>query len=402
MEASSSSSTSGKAWFLPGTGSSGGDPLTASHHARRLSWLSPKVMVVLDESDVVDCALPDGGPPESRDDALSLSGEQECCSGTSTTSAVVQATASSSENRQRSNSGSSTGSRTSPWTGLRHYRSGSFRRRRTTGPSDGSNNDENPPTPLPEPTTEAYPVDSGLVTASQCLSQSPHLAETGEAMPVGHLRPEYIYVKVFKKSPTSPIGIVLRPRRDTGAVVVARIKRDGALVRSLLQPGDQILAINGVSCIQASAPRVAKLIRNARKAVSIVVWNKGGDPNLVSCTVQKPAQESKVGVCIRNDHGAVRVSRVHPEGLFAGSLLLPGHRCIQINGIRCDGLRSKDAASMISYCHEFVTIVSRPKQECAIVLSCEVKKAWWSSLGASFAFPAGALRAVVASQTCHV
>jgi predicted metalloprotease with PDZ domain len=234
------------------------------------------------------------------------------------------------------------------------------------------------------------------------LSLPPHLVETGESMPVGHLRPEFIYVKVLKESPASKLGISLRHRADH--VFISRVQTGGILGRgdskALVRPGDRVLAINGVSCIRFTAAKVAKLIRNAKSAVSLVVWNKDGDPNLVSCTVQKHQLDSKVGVCIKNDHGAVRVSRVHPDGLFAGSLLLPGHRCIQINGIRTDGFRSRDAASMISLCTDFVTIVSRPRQESAMVLSCEVQSDWWKSV-CSRIVPARAVRAV-ASQSMHV
>jgi hypothetical protein len=264
-----------------------------------------------------------------------------------------------------------------------------------------------------EASTEAVPVGGwfGGITSTP-LSLSPHLVETGESMPVGHLRPEFIFVRVLKETPTSPLGISLRQRMDH--VCITRVKKGGLLwrdgssgtsgsssSRALVRPGDRVLAINGVSCIRSSAAKVAKLVRNAKSEVSIVLWNKDGDPNLVSCTVQKPRMDSKVGVCIKNDHGAVRVSRVRPDGLFAGSLLLPGHRCIQINGVRTDGFQSKDAASMISLCNDFVTIVSRPRQECAMVLSCEVHASdWFRNMCGRIT----AVRAVtaVASHSLHV
>jgi hypothetical protein len=239
-------------------------------------------------------------------------------------------------------------------------------------------------------------------------SLSPHLVETGEAMPVGHLRPEFIFVRVLRDTPASPLGVTLRHRADH--VCVTRVRKGGLLWRDgsgggrpFVRPGDRVLAVNGVSCIRSSAAKVAKLVRNAKAEVSLVLWNKDGDPNLVSCTVQKPSSDSKVGVCVKNDHGAVRVSRVRPDGLFAGSLLLPGHRCIQINGVRTDGFRSRDAASMISLCSDYVTIVSRPRQECAMVLSCEVRgntADWLRSVCGRMA-PVRAFTAV-ASQALHV
>jgi PDZ domain len=246
----------------------------------------------------------------------------------------------------------------------------------------------------------AYPVGVLVNPSSAPMSLSPHLVETCESMPIGHLRPEFIYVKVCKATPSSPLGITLR--RGADYVRVTRVKNDGLLGRDgrpLVRPGDRILAVNGVSCVRFSTVKVAKLIRNARSTVSLVVWNRDGDPNLVSCTVQKPSLDRKVGVCIKNDHGAVRVSRVHPDGLFAGSLLLPGHRCVKINGIRIDGLKSKDAAAMISLCNDFVTIESRPKQECAMVLSCEVHSDWWKSLYSSLSVRTFS---VVTAHSLHV
>lgn len=236
------------------------------------------------------------------------------------------------------------------------------------------------------PQTEAYPVHGGR---DRSWSDPVCQVETGLAAPLGYSRPEYLCVKLSKPSPGSSLGFHMQ-NRDSG-VFITRIDRNGLLGNLTLREGDQILAINGVSCVEAKAQFVAKLIQKAERNISIVALNPQGDPSLVSSCVKKPYPDSRVGLCLKNDRGAIRISRIHGHSLFIGSLLMPGHRCIEINGRRCENMRSIVAAELLGQSSSVVEIISSPPVATAMVLSCETHRRWFRSVAAAALFGAGIL-----------
>jgi hypothetical protein len=203
-----------------------------------------------------------------------------------------------------------------------------------------------------------------------------HIA-TADAQPVGYSRPEFIFAKVIKPSIDSSCGLFLKCIE--GRVVITRISEKGLFSKANLRPGDRVISVNGVSCLTAGSKKVASLIGAAPTFCSIAVHNRHGDPRLVSTSIPKPKPTTKVGVTLKNYRGAIHVGRVGTNGLFAGSLLTPGHRCITINDVNCSLLRATDAAQVISNATDIVTIVSEPRQEWAMVLSsCEETRGhWW-------------------------
>lgn len=235
--------------------------------------------------------------------------------------------------------------------------------------------------------TEAYPVHSW---ENNVALQANH-ASMCEARSPSRTRPEFLYAKVLKPTRETTVGVFLKNRQD--GVYISRLSPSGLMARSNLQPGDRVLAINGVSCICSTAHKVAELIKKAEHSVSIMVYNKHGDPNLVSSCIEKPNPNTRVGVALRKSRGALVISQVHTDGLFVESLLVPGHRCIEINGVRCDILPPADAANHIGQSAQYVTIISRPPQEFAMVLasSCENHRGWWKNTAIAFGLAAGAL-----------
>lgn len=238
---------------------------------------------------------------------------------------------------------------------------------------------------------------SSAYIADTTVESSAALATDGQG---GHmqLRPEYIFVKISKNQNVESLGLFLRKYRYGdgigyggvcgSGVYISKIQPTSPLAKTPLRAGDQILSINGVSCCttprEGTGPKhsssrkirvqdVVNLIKRAPKGMlSIVVRNAKGDPNLVSSTVQKPKDTAKVGLALRNKQGSVVISRVHSDGLFGGSLLVEGHRCIQVNRTRCDTalIRSIDAANLIAEASDFVTVISRPRDaHSAMVLS---------------------------------
>lgn len=218
----------------------------------------------------------------------------------------------------------------------------------------------------------------------------------------GMSRPFLIYIQVIKESPKSAVGISFTTKRirsgdDTKCLVVVNKVLDAGLFgRSsgfCLQSGDEVLSVCNRSAIGLKAAQVANLLKSAPDTISLTVRNPSGDPRIVLSSVQKPSATSMVGVALINKcHGhALYVSRVDGEGLFAGSLLMPGHQCMMINGVSCRNIPSDEAVKIIHAAPNpeitdpelaklHVRILSRltSKQSCyATVLSSDEDKRQW-------------------------
>jgi predicted metalloprotease with PDZ domain len=239
-----------------------------------------------------------------------------------------------------------------------------------SGSSTANANDEDVPTAyaeLSEPLLQSP-------EASLMHNYTLHIA-TADAQPVGYNRPEFIFAKVIKPSIHASCGLFLKCSK--GTVIISRISEKGLFSKSNLRPGDRVISVNGISC--RTAVKFAALIHAAPTFVAIVLHNREGDPRLVSTSIPKPTRGTKVGVSLKNYRGAIHVGRVDTSGLFAESLLTPGQRCITINDVNCSLLRATDAANVVANAEDIVTIVSEPRQEWAMVLSCgnEQQKSWW-------------------------
>lgn len=252
------------------------------------------------------------------------------------------------------------------------------------------------------PSVQAYPINChprercDSADTSYVLTSAPYASDTIKAVPVDYMRPEFIYVSVIKQSTTTKVGLGLKRRtvsNHSGSdddkesnhdhlseVYITRIDPNGLFGKTPIERGDVIIAVNGIACHHAKKlSDITSCIdqSTADGTVSILVRNgKGGQPNTVSSTVQKPTIASKVGFAMKDDRGAIIVTRVSAGGLFAGSLLMPGHRVIEINNVNCEsasGIGPMETVTIVQSSADYVTVVSRPtyKQSVAMVLSSE-------------------------------
>lgn len=220
---------------------------------------------------------------------------------------------------------------------------------------------------------EAIAVND-VVTSGSFLESS-YNTETGEAISLDYSRPEFLFCRVNKASPDSRLGFRMKAGKR-GSVYISHISPGSPLGRVNLKPGDRVLSINGKSVVKSSIQKAKALVDKAESDVALVVHNEGGDPSLVSSSVQKPTTQKRVGICLRNNRGAVYVSRLNDDGLFVGSLLTADQRCIQVNGTSCEALHSMGVADLIAQSKDFVTIVSRPKKDVAMVLGSHQETRW--------------------------
>ena len=230
--------------------------------------------------------------------------------------------------------------------------------------------------------SEARPIHPIAQASCELYHETDHL---------GFTRPEYLFAKAFKASPDASMGLFLVMRNK--ALTISRIKADGPFAKSNLRAGDRVVSINGVSCLRVRSTRIAaKLIKAAKSTVSITVRNKGGNPNIVSSCVQKPNPDCRVGITFQRKRGALQLSRVDTDGLLGNSLIVPGHKCLMINGHVTLNATSYDGANIIRDAPDYVTIVSRPDEATAMVLASE-KMLWRLRAAVGVGLAAGALGA---------
>jgi hypothetical protein len=242
------------------------------------------------------------------------------------------------------------------------------------------------------PTATASALTESLIPGSQTRDRSYtfHL-ETG----VAYSRAEFLFARIRKSSPSEKVGLRFKPVGNNSGVVISWIDPNGLFAKSNLCVGDRVLSVNGKAMLLAKATKVAQAVAMAPRWVDIIVRHKGGDPHIVSTSIQRSSGISKFGVALKTKRGALVVSRINGGGVFAQSLLQPGHRCLSINDLPCDGgWQLKEAAKWISMSREFCTIVSRPQAESAVVLACEAQRTLWTTLALGFGVLAGAASAV--------
>ena len=199
-------------------------------------------------------------------------------------------------------------------------------------------------------------------------------------------RPEYVFVQVKKPHPDATVGLSFRSRlvKDelSGKVslrtFVCKIADKGLfenLSLHYLREGDEVISVNNMSTLKMDATEIAALLKDCKTCVSITARNANGDPRTVASTVQKTNGEGPIGLHIRSNFAGSRlkIHDVNRFSLFSNTLLVAGHRCLEINGHSCDGMSATDAADCLRNSKsDLLTIVSRApmKQTPRAVVLC--------------------------------
>ena len=219
--------------------------------------------------------------------------------------------------------------------------------------------------------------DDSVVEAHATLAQQLDLYSTSitpsqsnhDTHAITYGRPEFIYCQVLKPDADASVGITLESHQAIGAgnphTFVSKIANDGLLGElssHYVRPGDVVLSVNGKSTMGMDATEIAALLRSSRDKVSVTVRNPRGDPRTVASTVQRPVNSSRIGVSVLSDRSGtyIQVKDVHADSLFADSLLVTGHRCLEINGRSCKGMAAAGAVECLrqNRANRMITIVS--------------------------------------------
>jgi len=201
-----------------------------------------------------------------------------------------------------------------------------------------------------------------------------------------YARPEYVHAQVIKPTHSASVGIAFRSRviRDkaTGKsflrTFISSIADDGlfgCLSSHYLRSGDEVISVNNMSTLKMDATKIAALLKDCRGTISITARNDNGDPRTVASTVQKPSQNGRIGLSVRSNTAGtkLKIHNVNDDSIFANSLLVAGHRCLEINGHACKSMLATEAAECLRNSKsDLITIVSRApvKQQPRAVVLC--------------------------------
>jgi C-terminal processing protease CtpA/Prc len=153
-------------------------------------------------------------------------------------------------------------------------------------------------------------------------------------------------------------------------LTVSSILPEGLFSQSPFQAGDRLISINNLGCQNMKASVAVQLMRSITGTLTVVVENCKGDPQLVETMVSKLDQDSKTGLTvISNRYSQASVYDIKPSGIFANSLLNRRDLILSINGISCQHLNSREAASIVSQAEKSVTVIAKRRSESAVVMA---------------------------------
>ena len=146
-----------------------------------------------------------------------------------------------------------------------------------------------------------------------------------------------LYVaSVYKETKTTKVGIGLKDRE--GMVILSSISDDSMFVNTPISVGQQLVAINGTSCIGLMKNQAIVLFKELE---GLTVMTK--DVGIISAKVSKPTADTKVGIGLRSIDNCIVISSVSDDSLFAGTPIKPGLRVLQVNKTDMYGLTRTQA-----------------------------------------------------------
>lgn len=213
------------------------------------------------------------------------------------------------------------------------------------------------------------------LASKQIVEVSEAFVVSDEAAPLLHLNPikrrraAFLSATVFKTSQDEKLG--LKFSRMGGKMKITSVKTDGLMAKAPFKAGDILVSVNNKNCKDLSLSKLQTLLKSITGTLTIVVENKFGDSKLVESMVVKPSQDSKtgMGVASSRDSRYTHIASVHPQRLFAESLLNRKDYILSINGISCDYLNSATVADIVCRAAKCVTVVAERRLENGIVVA---------------------------------
>ncbi|KAL3904363.1 MAG: hypothetical protein SGILL_010100 [Bacillariaceae sp.] len=182
------------------------------------------------------------------------------------------------------------------------------------------------------------------------------------------IQPRFVFVQCNKPSIDTPLGISFIS--TPGQLQISSISGTGVLWASPLRKGFDVLALDGQVVTKWSTTQAAQHIRQRPSTVSIMARNPNGRCSYVVAQVTKPTPRSKIGMSFKNfEDGRLKVGRIFPHSLFAGSILNEDNEILNINGVPAYGLTASEAVAIVEHATDTVTLLAKTDPASAIVLA---------------------------------
>ena len=180
--------------------------------------------------------------------------------------------------------------------------------------------------------------------------------------------PKVVHINAYKKSGNEDTGLCLI--ESNGSSLVAEVSKSG-LFSTKLTEGAVVLAINGKP---VRNPRhFMRLFRDAESKVTImasedppipgcsfVVIRKEKDtlPDLELLKAHPNDTSDTLGMSFEMINGLVRITDIHPNGVFATSRIAPGDICLMVDGVPATTLHS--AVRSLAFARGAVSLLTFP------------------------------------------
>ena len=203
---------------------------------------------------------------------------------------------------------------------------------------------EPPPETAPEPPQETAPeppqAESGPEVITPTKIKSLIVGDLVESEP----NRTTVVGTTNKVSKEEKVGIRFASKSTGGPVVIHSITKGGAFDGSELKAGYEVVSINGTSMAGKSHTDAVSMIK---ETVGEVTVTTSAPANLVTATVVKETQNTRMGIGIERLGSTFTVQTITEGGLFAKTDLKVGNEIISMNGVYPGGMTVKEAVSML-------------------------------------------------------
>lgn len=139
---------------------------------------------------------------------------------------------------------------------------------------------------------------------------------------------------------------------------------DGGILSSssVLRSGMELVSINGESVIGKTSVQVCDELARTEGEITIVAnrppWPPG---SLVTCTIEKPTPESKLGIGLgqKTSNGRIAITSLKEDSLAYNSDLDEGMIIRAVNNVKCLGRSSQQVGELLAEAQGIVVIVAQ-------------------------------------------
>jgi hypothetical protein len=191
------------------------------------------------------------------------------------------------------------------------------------------------------------------------------MKQVHEVKPMSTLGGTFMYPRMVikvSKLPGDFIGLTLW--RSGEDIYVQGIANSSAFEDTDLAPGQQLFAVNGISCTNGNPQKILDFLNHHVGILGLVVSREVTSPVFSITKLKKPGQSC--GIQLRRQRksdGYVEIAKISPHGPFAEAGLKVGMQVLFINGNACQGKSAREAGRYLSRALRSVSItVAKPRE----------------------------------------